>query len=144
LAVVPARPHVAAVGDEPQVGQLVARLADPAHRGADADRRQSRVEKRTHDAQRDQVAKRVLARGFRGRKEAAARPVAQLRNRAARESRRLRGGVTQLRLRVVATADPLAPGATLFAEDTAEPAARAQPSRERLETGPTELAHVAL
>src|SRR5204863_1298244 len=76
--------------------------------------------------------------------ETAPSPIAELRDRAAREPRRLRGGVAHAGLGIVATPEALAPGATLLAEDAAQPAAGAQPSRERLQSGPTQLAHVAL
>src|SRR5205823_124320 len=143
LPVVAARPDVATVGDEPQVDQVVARLAQPPHGCVHARRRQPGVEKRPYDPQRHEIAKRVLGRtaGFAGSRlhETASRPVAELRDRASRESRRLRGGVAHAGLRIVATAEALAPGTTLLPEDAAQPTAGAQPPRERLQPGPTQL-----
>ena len=93
LAVVVARPHAAAVGDDAQAREVVARLAHPAHRRVHAGRRQPGVEERPHDAQRDEIAKRVPAAVGGRRYEPAPRPVAKLRDRATGEPRRLRGGV---------------------------------------------------
>ena len=62
LAVVVARPDVAAVGDQPQAREVVTGVAHRGERDTDARRRQARVEHRAHDPQRDEIAKSVTRR----------------------------------------------------------------------------------
>jgi len=94
LAVVVTGPDVTAVGDDPQIREVVAGIAHRAERAADADRRKTCVEQRSHDTQRDEIAKAVGAVGVARLDESRSRPVAELRDRAVGNSGRLGRGET--------------------------------------------------
>ena len=57
---------MAAVGDEPQARKVVAGIAHRGERAPDAGRGQTGVEHRSHDPQRDEIAKSVAAVGVAG------------------------------------------------------------------------------
>ena len=61
LAIVVARPHGSAVGDDAEARKIVTGFADPPQRRVHARRGQARVEQRAHDAQRDEITERVPA-----------------------------------------------------------------------------------
>ena len=110
LAVVVAGPHVAAVGDEPQARQIVPGVADRSERDADpcstAAPRRAATARRA--ARRDRES-RSRRRPRRASTSPLTRPVPELRDGAAGEPRRLRGGEAHRRGSGIVAAEAVAP-----------------------------------
>ena len=100
LSVVATGPDVLPVGDDAQTRDV---LTDAQERGdgpPDARERESGVEQRPHHPEDDEIAKRVRVRAVGGGgDQPAPLPVLELRARAARQPRRLRGSEAHRGLR---------------------------------------------